>query len=40
LRDGWKLLQDFGVEVLRSWSLIVIAIVAYWLFQRIRRRHK
>ncbi|MGV3637337.1 MAG: DUF4349 domain-containing protein, partial [Flavobacteriales bacterium] len=40
LGDGWELLQDLGVELLRVWSLILIAIVAYLLFQRIRRRQK
>lgn len=40
LYDGWKLLQDLGVELLRAWSLILIAIVVFLLFQRIRRGGK
>jgi hypothetical protein len=40
LDDGWKLLQDLGVELLRAWSLILIGIVVFLLFQRIRRGSK
>ncbi|MBL7945495.1 MAG: DUF4349 domain-containing protein [Flavobacteriales bacterium] len=40
LHDGWKLLQDLGVELLRAWSLILIGIVVFLLFQRIRRGSK
>ncbi|MBL7954233.1 MAG: DUF4349 domain-containing protein [Flavobacteriales bacterium] len=40
LYDGWKLLQDLGVELLRAWSLILIGIVVFLLFQRIRRGSK
>lgn len=38
LHDGWELLQDLALLLLRSWSLVFCVIVAYLLFRRLRRK--
>lgn len=40
LQDGWELLQDFALALIRSWSLVLLAIVAFLLYRRIFRRAK
>lgn len=40
LQDGWELLKDFALALIRSWSLVLLAIVAFLIYRRIFRRAK
>lgn len=36
LRDGWELLQEISLALLRSWSLVLLVIAAALLYRRMR----
>lgn len=38
LHDGWELLQDITLAGIRSWSAILLAVVAVFLFRRFWRK--
>lgn len=40
LKDGWELLQDLAVGLIRSWSVLLLVVVAVLLYRRVVRRPK
>ena len=40
LEDGWELLVQFALFLMRSWSVLLLIVVAYLLYRRVARKAK
>lgn len=38
LKDGWEFLQDIALALIRSWSLVLLVVIAYLLYRRLRKQ--